>query len=130
MLRNFKKLQLHTLNNKITALANFKFKVQLDTSLHFSSKKYNTNSLQKFKTKTSDNETNTIGINDKSLMNIKQFSSFELETKYRLNQAKRSLLFKLDNKNANKNEQSQALLNDLHYLKCSIQDAFLLGSYV
>ena len=129
MMRNFRKLQLYALSSKIKSIAYLKFNnVQLDSSLHFSSKKYNTKSLQKLKPKSIDHQTTTLGINDNSSANIHRFSSFESETKYRLNQAKRSLLFKLDNKNTNKKEQSQSLLNDLNYLKCSVQDAFLLGN--
>ena len=131
MLTIFKKLQTHILKslprqNKIAC-------VQLETSEHFSSKKNHTKSAQKHKSKSFApkkwisspyDHLKAIDFNDDNSFNEKKFTSFESEAKYRHNQAKRSLMFKLD---TNSKEVTQSLIYDLNNLKCSVQDAFLLG---
>lgn len=106
-----------------------KYTFHLETTLAYSStKNYNTKSLAKPKLtgkQQLQTEDDRIRFGDSS---ERQFQSFEQEIKFRHNQAKRSLLFKLDNKFQNKKEQIQNLLNDFKTVRCQVQEALLLGS--
>lgn len=117
-------------NIKLFSYLNFN-RILKSSSIHLESsftKQYNTKSIPKIKTRFIDDDSNHSRSNKQNEFFNYKHGSFEQEIKFRHNQAKRSLLFKLENKFTNKREQLQCLLDDFKSMKCLVQEALLVGS--